>query len=118
MKNTSNVCSAKSAEGATPDKYNRCRSLAFPSAADLFDVQTSYPKNRLYDSPYGLPLLGVGLSALAVLNSSRFVEAPLTAANNSRQLEDCNYSPPFMGGVRGWVFITAYRTYSPSAWQH
>ena len=40
-----------SAVGATPDKYNRCRSLAFPSAADLFDVQTSYPKNRLYDCP-------------------------------------------------------------------
>ena len=39
-----NGCEEWSAEGATPeiiDKYNRCRSLAFPSAADLFDVQTS-----------------------------------------------------------------------------
>ena len=28
-----------SAVGATPNEYNRCRSLAFPSATDLFDVQ-------------------------------------------------------------------------------
>ncbi len=40
----------QSAVGATP-KDCRCRSLAFPSAADLFDVQTSFPKNNLYDSP-------------------------------------------------------------------
>ena len=34
-----------SAVGATPNKYNKCRSLAFLLAADLFDVQTSHPNN-------------------------------------------------------------------------
>ena len=53
-----NGCEEWSAVSATSeiiDKYNRCRSLAFPSAADLFDVQTSIYYNNLYDSPCGLP---------------------------------------------------------------
>ena len=37
-----------SAVGATSNKYVRCRSLAFPSAADLFDVQTSHPEMSIY----------------------------------------------------------------------
>ena len=43
-----------SAVGATPNKYDRCRSLAFPSAADLFDVQTSYPNNVYISRAYAL----------------------------------------------------------------
>jgi hypothetical protein len=43
-----------SAVGATPNEYNRCRSLAFPSATDLFDVQTSYPNNVYISRAYAL----------------------------------------------------------------
>ena len=38
----------QSAIGATPNRYNKCRFLAFPSAADLFDVQTSHSKMSIY----------------------------------------------------------------------